>query len=552
VNHNCKKFFPFFLFFPFLTASVLAMGSAGKTKLPTPYLTVIGRGANILWQSDSMGGQLTRQMFTDRMAGSQPCILPIGGEYIASCAAQMSPDYQYKVRKGNQFADSRIAQWSQFRTTATATVSPTTGQPMTLVSDDPAGNLALWSARYTDVYPHDDGITEGVVISLIVEPVAGCPPPYLQIQNGATNKWIGYLDPTSYIGNAPMRFIARIAPGAYESGQALTVYLWTHQTAKPLGTEIYSYYVSELQCNVGVNPPPYQGQETTGTKQAPSALGYVGAPEGVSRKYYDLGVICYSNEGAWADRQMAYEGVCSAIDSMLAYCPRVVVLTPPPLAKVDLSAWDDPANDTRAVNQWWDTCRRAAASRNVFFVDMRDRFTVYAPATVMTDLIHPNAVGSALFVDAIAETVASTADRVPCKIGAGSCTRIGGTETGTWTDDLQSPANIELGFLPVGSVGTNMHARKSTEVNATVTYTVNGTQVALIYLMGGTTGTVAVSVDGGASTTFTLSGGAAYYHRTVRYTDGALIGPVRLPPGQHTVVCTVASGHVKLVGCVGF
>lgn len=113
----------------------------------------------------------------------------------------------------------------------------------------------------------------------------------------------------------------------------------------------------------------------------------------------------------------------------------------------------------------------------------------------------------------------------PSATGAGS--------TITWPTSFGGTTVSAAGF------GPNIDAYELTNTRS-ITWTVNGTHVDVIYTSGGSTGTLSVSVDGGAAVTQSTVTGSIINGQKFRVSLGA--------SGSHTVLVTATTSTVIYVG----
>jgi hypothetical protein len=530
------------------------MGAVHQALAPAanPFLT-LGRPPRILMLSDSMWGAWGATYVADIRALIPDAVIHLqahSGEYTAMAAAQLATDVKVWARAGNQLPESRLDHWSLDRATLTAVASPTSGKTVFKVEDD---GLGFGCQVYKTGIPlPDEGITEGLVFSFTLE--AGT-------KDRATvdcylNAWspqimVPTLIPASAVdAGMPVRYCLTIPPGTYVSGDTLVI---------DISKGAVGYlYISDPQINVGPYATPYA--QTTGAAQAVAAYASVTPYPGIdSFALYDLVCLCFSNDGGWQDQAKVAVGWNAALDAAARRGLRTLLCTPPPKANAGLTAWDD--TDARLGYGYFETLRLLAAARGCWLYDAWTDFRArvlaaeYTIGQLMGDTVHATATGCSLYAAPILAAMNSAYDHPPMVTGPASpVARFGGTGVGTWAKTYTTGGNWGFDDLPSGDgafgVG-NLTRRcdKSSTANDTMTYSVSGTEIALIYLVGGTAGVVDVTVDGAAPVRLNLVGGATNYHRTLRITDAN--GPILYAAGAHTVQVKVVSGDVKLIGCVG-
>jgi hypothetical protein len=513
-----------------------------------PLLKSLTHPVRILGLSDSILSGMTQAIVRDAIPNAEVTWLGVGGEYPAMATAMLADNYYYTARGGNLFADSRITQWTPTALTVTDTISPVTGQQMYKLTCTTTNSGYCGSPVFT--LPDACG-TEGFTFSCWVEEGTVGLHPYFQIFKNGTPQgaYSANLDSAAYAGGLPVRFVIRFVPGFYSSGDTIQVYL---SASNGSSTALNTYqYVSDITITQGLEPGRHA--PTTGSPEAVTAAGRI-ASFGVPLGAYDLGVLCYSNEWGWSNNVATARALSAAVDTLLLYCKRVAIVTPPPMAAADLSGWTNP--DSRETpNQGFSNMRNVAKLHNVFFKDMSALFHSIVPsgsvATYMQDQVHPTAAALPYYAQAFAEFCNSSTDYVPRSITTGGMYVQGPSSmTGTWTNELVASASASATFCHIGAALQGDQVWKSSEANATFTQTVSGSQIALMYVLGWA-GSVSVKIDTNAPVTYSLPANGYLVCRTKRLAD-ALVGPYEYGPGQHTVVITVVSGTVGLYGLVGF
>lgn len=419
------------------------------------------------------------------------------------------------------------------------------------LTDDGSANAGY---VYGDITVPDDAETEGLCVSWIYQEGTAGYKGFFQIYDGGTRIAFGDCDPAIYCGSLPMRFIVRLPPGEY--GATLTFYM-TVSNGKASAVTTYQY-IGDLMANVGREPAKYT--QTTGTAHGRVSAAETSAIEGIPRSMFDLGCLCFSNDGGWVNNLANEIALSSAVDSMLTFCKRVMILTPPPMSSNAgaASVWLTGTDDARVTpNDWFGVMKRVAQAHNCFFYDCwtgAQALTssgAYTVNDLMQDAVHPTVTAlEQLYAPAIADVLNATVDRVPVKRGNGGCCRITGTRVGTWAETVAALANYEIEFAAVGSSVSGGVYWQSTTANDTYTFTVTGKQIAVLYVLGGSAGVVDVTVDAEAAVRLSFGAQVNKEIRTMRLTDAN--GPILYGPGSHTVEVKVVSGEVKLQGVVGF
>lgn len=106
------------------------------------------------------------------------------------------------------------------------------------------------------------------------------------------------------------------------------------------------------------------------------------------------------------------------------------------------------------------------------------------------------------------------------------------------------PASMAGGAVASNGYGPKRAAARLNAAGQSVTFTVNGTSCDVLYLQGTVTGTVSISVDGGAATVLDVKGATLLDGRKHRVTFGTR--------GAHTVTATWASGLAYIHGVIEY
>lgn len=337
----------------------------------------------------------------------------------------------------------------------------------------------------------------------------------------------------------------------YAAGNEITAYIYPDYDGVTHGAG--TLYVAEPMFNAGYAPAEYRS--LTGT---PSDLGWVQAPDGLPVEY-DLAIIQFGrndgNDGLLAADH--YDMLCGMIGGAYKRAKRVLVMTPPPQALANLSAWA--AADLYIDNGLQAAARRAAKRYGCGFYDAVTDFKALVTsgaktiADLMADAYHPK--GTALGLDGMDCYLQAVLDYTS---GSNSAFALGGGTTpsvklmgevgsGAWdwqpyTSPAENPAQLISTAQSTGAIW----AMGSTEVGAVLNFTgIRGRTIGIVVL---------VDASAGGSATVTLDGHSA---KTVSFTQAGL---TMYPHGvflwggltdkEHTVAVAVASGTVRVIGVV--
>jgi hypothetical protein len=529
-------------------ANFSSIGSARSNS--TPYLKdITDRKVRVLVWGDSMTAGVTSAMLSAYDSNILSICNGEGGETTAFTAGVLAPKLTYLARAGNTFPESRLTQWDKGHCTVTEGLEPDSGINLynVITSEGPYGYLYyVWTVTADQA--------DGCYISWRMKQPTN---PDAQFNTsgmvGATAKWNKTFKPSDYIGGVTGRLGFSLPAGWATAGDQVGItIIWDGYITTPPN----DVWIGEYSCNLGNMPAPFE--KTSGTGNTAEAIAQITAPDAVDRGQFDLVAICHANDAGFGSTRAA-QGLAAMVDSALTFAPRVLLMVPPPTYSAGAFI------DTDAPLYWRRAVKELCAKRNLFFIDTYQQCLdlvaagTYTATQLMADAIHFNATGAnVVFAKAVADTVASNVDKIPTKLGSGADVRIGSlTHSGTWADAIYAPSQVPPYWFVIGQDFNGSWCQASSDVGATITYLVTGRQISMYYVLGGTdiggglAGTATVTVDGRSVGTFPITSGVAYYPRSYRLRN-AFDNPFDFGQGDHTVVVTVASGTVRLIGCVGY
>jgi hypothetical protein len=508
-----------------------------------PYLnSITHRPRRVLCLGDSMFQHLIPSMLTGLDSNVSVLSLRGLGENTALTGSVMAPDSTYLARPGNTFLDSRITEWTASRCDVTLEMEPQSGLTMYKIVDN--GELyGVLSVNWTITAAQAAGC---YVSFLIKQPSDANAEVSIDGSVGATQKFGYHFKPSFYIGDDVGRIGFSLPPGWASENDELSITInwaygsWGHDT---------TFYLGEWQVNLGGMPARYE--PTYGEAGTAGALQVVPTVDGIDRNKFDLVVICHYNDCQFGYTR-SFSGLSSLVDSALRFAPRVLLLVPPPSVTAGAYVDDDLPND------WRYTVRDVANAHNTYLVDSYQTALnyvaagTYTVAQLMDDQIHPSILGTEkLFADAIIQTLNGTTEKIPIKRGPGACLRVGSlVTTGTWSIEPYASPYLLPYEMSVAHDLFGVWCQKSTDADATITYTVTGHTISLLHIYTGDAGALSVSVDG-RDMTMQINLASPVRQRSLRLSDPSGV-PIDFGAGEHTVVVTLVSGTVRLIGCVGF
>jgi hypothetical protein len=520
--------------------------SSGAGAGGVPYLrNITDRKRHAILIGDSMAAGVLPADIATYAGNCDAMVFGIGGDNTAFGATVFADTMTLPARTGNTLPDSRLDQWSKTRCTVTTALEPTSGTYMYHVVGTSTSYSAL-GCSFTVTADQAGGCYVSWRSVQSTHPTAKF---YLLLSVGGVTKKSLLFNESDY-SFAVCRYGFSLPSGWASENDTADIFL-THDSGVTL-TEPNDYWLGDFGINLGNLPAPFE--PTAGTAGTPAALALVNATDAIDRSQFDLCAIVYANDTGFG-RTRTRHAYSSLINSVLKYCPRVLLMVPPPTydTVAHVFVYDDSPLYLRQ------TVRDIAAEHNCYFVDTAQAALSlvasgqYTAAQLMQDQIHFSALGAqVVFARAIADTLNSSVDKIPVKRGAGADVRIGSlVHSGTWADEAYIPSTYPPYFMATGPDFSASYCQTSSEANATITYSVTGSQIALSYVSGAPGGVANVTVDGRNAGNFAFATNASNYPHECRVRDANDI-PYDFGQGTHTVVCKVVSGTVKLIGCTGY
>jgi hypothetical protein len=509
---------------------------------------ITSRKRRVLCLGDSMFGGLLPSMITNLDANTEAITNGWGGENTANTAAVLSPSQTYLARAGNTLLDNRLSGWTKSRCTVTRALEPSTGKYMWHCVDTDPNLYGLIQGTWDVTADQANGCF--ISFKCIQPTVAGAQISFSGYV-GAVRKFLANFSPSSYTTSLEGRFGFSLPAGWAAPGDHIDLtLLWDGAVPYTPGNDLW---ITDLKVNLGSTPSGFS-ENTSGVAQTSQALAQIFTADAVDRSRFDLVVICHANDTGFGSSR-SRQALSATIDTALAFAPRVLLLNPPPTNSAGTFVYNDsPFN-------WRQTIQDESLAHNCFWDDSWARVSAlvtqgYTATQLMQDAIHPSTLGTQLiYAQAIVDCLNSLTDKIPIKLGPGADCRIGSlVQTGVWTDEVYVPSQVDQTWLTKGIDFSGAWAQKSAgAVGETITYKVTGRQIALLFVYGTTVGTVTVTVDGNPLDTpaIDLSGAIFNYPRTYRLRDANDI-PYDFGDGEHTVVVTVASGTVRMIGCMAY
>lgn len=522
------------------------MANVSLNRFSGSFVTSLGRDPNILILSDSI---LNSTQLKDRLIEDYPDaiieILGFGGSPSTMGLLLAASDVQAYTAGENILTTTDLSSWTATNVAVSSgSVFPDRGLACYKVTGNgtTSQNIALGSIACPS------GVTE-LTFSILIHP-GEAHSAKLEIYNETTTTSLESLELTfDDLSNLTRRYSVTATSGI-SGGDNLAARVFI----EPKHPANYIYAARPI-LSIGELSPEYTA--TSGTGETPTSKGWTAlAGDGLDLSIFDLAVISYGRNDSQASSLAGatdYATQLSAIINGIAtHVERVLVVTPPPYANSGLTAWvSDPYDD----DGFYAAAAQTASERGVGYYDAISDYKAltdagtYTVAQLMNDTVHPSrsfksADGIERYRLAICNYLQSASSTQPIVGSTTSTARLIGEASGSWTWASDATSTDSPAWIYSGKAKTDW-SMKSSNVGASLTFSTTGTMIGLVAIVdAATAGEVDISVDGGAATRIdTQVTGQTDYPMAFFVCGG-------LSDGPHSVVVTVVSGTVRIIGIV--